>query len=79
MFPDPSKRDKPASPINATDRFGQTPLHHACAEGHVQTAGLLVSLGADEDRLDRDGQTALQLAPDDKTKEALRRVFDSEK
>jgi 26S proteasome non-ATPase regulatory subunit 10 len=53
-----------------------TPLHHACAEGHVETAILLVQLGADPDRLDKDGQTPLQLSPDDKTKEAIRKAIE---
>jgi len=74
MFP--SSTQKSASPINASDRFGMTPLHHACAEGHVETALLLVELGADTDRIDREGNTPLQCAPDDKTKDVLRRAFD---
>lgn len=73
MFPDPSH--KAASPINAADKFGMSPLHHACAEGHVEAAGLLVQLGADPDRLDKEGQTPLECAPDDRTKEALRKAI----
>jgi 26S proteasome non-ATPase regulatory subunit 10 len=71
MFPDPSQ--KAASPINGTDKFGMTPLHHACAEGHVEVAALLVQLGADTDRTDKEGQTPIQCAPDDKTRQAIRR------
>lgn len=74
MFPTPSQ--KTASPINAADKFGMTPLHHACAEGHVETAVLLVQLGADTDRLDKEGQTALQCAPDDRIREILRRSIE---
>ena len=73
MFPDPSQ--KAASPINAADKFGMSPLHHACAEGHVETAALLIQLGADADRLDKEGQTALDSAPDDRVKKALMKVF----
>jgi 26S proteasome non-ATPase regulatory subunit 10 len=74
MFPDASH--KAASPINAADRFGMSPLHHACSEGHVETAALLVQLGADSDRLDKEGQTALQCAPDDKIRETIRRAIE---
>jgi len=73
MFPDPSQ--KPASPINAADRFGMTPLHHACAEGHIEVAVLLLTLGADPDRTDKEGQTPVDCAPDDKTKERLRKAI----
>jgi 26S proteasome non-ATPase regulatory subunit 10 len=74
MFPDSSQ--KSASPINASDKFGQTPLHHACAEGHVEAAILLVRLGADQDRLDKQGETPLQCAPDDNTREKIRRALE---
>lgn len=74
MFPDPSA--KAASPINAADRFGMTALHHACAEGHTEVAVLLVQLGADTDRVDKEGQTPVQCAPDDKTREVIRRAID---
>lgn len=74
MFPNPTQ--KGASPINAADRFGMTPLHHACAEGHVEVAALLIELGADPDRLDKQGETPLQCAPDDQTREALRRAIE---
>jgi 26S proteasome non-ATPase regulatory subunit 10 len=74
MFPDPSQ--KSASPINAADKFGMTPLHHACAEGHVEVAVLLVQLGADPDRTDKEGQLPIQLAPDDKTRQIIRRAIE---
>jgi 26S proteasome non-ATPase regulatory subunit 10 len=74
MFPTPTQ--KSGSPINASDRFGMTPLHHACAEGRIETALLLVELGADVDRIDKEGQTPLQCAPDDKTKDILRKAME---
>jgi len=74
MFPNATQ--KAGSPINAADRFGMTPLHHACAEGHVEVAILLLELGADPDRLDKQGETPLQCAPDDNTRGALRRAIE---
>jgi 26S proteasome non-ATPase regulatory subunit 10 len=73
MFPDPSQ--KAASPVNASDKFGMTPLHHACAEGHIDVAVLLIKLGADPDRTDREGQTPVQCAPDDKIRESIRKAI----
>src|SRR5271156_833642 len=74
MFPDASQ--KAASPINASDRFAQTPLHHACAEGHVEAALLLINLGADQERTDKQGQTPLQCCPDDHIRDALRKAME---
>ena len=51
-----------------------TPLHHACAEGHVEAIRLLIRLGADPDRLDKHGQTPVQCAPDDKTADLIRKA-----
>jgi ankyrin repeat protein len=76
MFPDPSQ--KAASPINAADRFGMSPLHHACSEGHVETASLLLQLGADSDRLDKEGNTPIQCAPDDKTRKIIRHAIEGQ-
>ena len=74
MSPDSSQ--KPGSPINAADKLGMSPLHHACAEAHVEAVGLLVRLGADTDRLDKEGQTPLECAPDDKIKKVLMKVIE---
>lgn len=76
MYPSPSQKSSASSPINAADKFGMTPLHHACAEGHVEVALLLVQLGADPDRVDRDGNTPVQVSPDDKTRETIRRAIE---
>ena len=55
---------KNKSPLNATDVAGQTPLHHAIAEGHGDTAVALLKAGAETDKKDSDGFLALELAPD---------------
>ena len=55
------------SPVNAADRDGFTALHHAVAEGHGDVAvWLLVAAGAEGDRKNGDGMTALDCAPDSK-------------
>jgi 26S proteasome non-ATPase regulatory subunit 10 len=55
---------KNKSPINAADVAGQTPLHHAIAEGHGDTAVALLKAGAETDKKDADGFLAMELAPD---------------
>jgi 26S proteasome non-ATPase regulatory subunit 10 len=55
---------KNRSPINAADVAGQTPLHHAIAEGHGDTAIALLKAGAETDKKDADGFLAIELAPD---------------
>jgi 26S proteasome non-ATPase regulatory subunit 10 len=54
------------SPVNATDDAGQTALHHAIAEGHGDTAVLLLKKGAEAGKRDVDERLALDLAPDKK-------------
>jgi 26S proteasome non-ATPase regulatory subunit 10 len=54
------------SPINATDIDGMTALHHAVSEGHGDAAVFLLKAGAEHDKQDRDGNKAIQLAPDAK-------------
>lgn len=54
---------KHKSPINAADIFGQTPLHHAIAEGHGDTAVSLLKAGVDTKIRDNDDKLAIQLAP----------------
>lgn len=54
---------KHKSPINAADIFGQTPLHHAIAEGHGDTAVSLLKAGVDTKIRDSDDKLAIQLAP----------------
>lgn len=62
---------KNKSPINATDVAGQTPLHHAIAEGHGDTAVALLKAGAETDKKDVDGFLAMDLAPDAQVKSTL--------
>ncbi|AEO54392.1 hypothetical protein MYCTH_2296924 [Thermothelomyces thermophilus ATCC 42464] len=54
---------KHRSPINATDSAGQTPLHHAVAEGHGDAAIALLKAGAETDKKDVDGYLPLDTAP----------------
>jgi len=62
---------KHRSPLNASDDAGQTPLHHAVAEGHGDTAVALLKAGAETDKKDSDGFTALELAPDAQVKKFI--------
>lgn len=60
--------DTGKSPLNATDVDGQTALHHAVSEGHGDAALLLLQRGAEWDRKDAWEKTALEYAPDAKTR-----------
>jgi len=62
---------KHRSPLNASDDAGQTPLHHAVAEGHGDTAVALLKAGAETDKKDGDGLMALELAPDAQVKKYI--------
>lgn len=55
------------SALNTKDIFGWTPMHHALAEGHADTALELVRLGADPEVEDRDGKKPKDVAVDEKT------------
>ncbi|KAI9864921.1 MAG: hypothetical protein M1813_002692 [Trichoglossum hirsutum] len=59
------------SPLNAVDISGLTPLHHAISEGHGDTALLLLKAGAETDIRDREGQLAIDLAPDSKIRKFI--------
>jgi 26S proteasome non-ATPase regulatory subunit 10 len=54
------------SPLNATDVDGMTALHHAVCEGHGDAALLLLTMGADFEKEDKDGKRPLDLVPDAK-------------
>ncbi|KAH7326704.1 ankyrin repeat-containing domain protein [Stachybotrys elegans] len=55
---------KSKSPLNPTDIEGYTPLHHAVAEGHGDTAVALLKEGADFTIKTGEDILALDLAPD---------------
>jgi len=69
---------KNKSPINATDVAGQTPLHHAIAEGHGDTAVALLKAGAETDKKDVDGCLAIDLAPDSQVKKFILQTAERE-
>ncbi|PQE25546.1 ankyrin repeat domain-containing protein [Rutstroemia sp. NJR-2017a BBW] len=69
---------KNKSPLNATDVAGQTPLHHAVAEGHGDTAVALLKAGAETDKKDADGFLALDLAPDKQVKKYIVQMAEME-
>ena len=48
--------------VNAHDRAGATPLHHAAGFGNLATMKLLVEHGADVTHKDKDGYTPLWYA-----------------
>ena len=48
--------------LDEPDIDGETPLHAAVRPGHVRTARLLLSMGADANRATRQGQSPLLLA-----------------
>lgn len=48
--------------VNEIDRYGETPLHHACTHGSVSIATALLQNGAMIDAKNHDGKTPLQKA-----------------
>ncbi|RMZ76473.1 hypothetical protein DV738_g4894, partial [Chaetothyriales sp. CBS 135597] len=60
--------DQGKSPINGSDADGQTALHHAVSEGHGDVAVELLKRGAESDKKDADGRTALECAPNGKVR-----------
>ncbi|XP_050458784.1 ankyrin repeat and death domain-containing protein 1A-like isoform X2 [Cataglyphis hispanica] len=48
--------------LDATDKKGQTPMHYACAEEHLEAVEALIGLGANVDAQDNDGNTPLHVA-----------------
>lgn len=69
---------KNKSPLNATDSAGQTPLHHAIAEGHGDTAVALLKAGAETDKKDVDGCLPIDLAPDSAVRKYIARHAEEE-
>lgn len=52
------------SPVSAADMDGLTALHQAVSEGHGDAAVRLLKAGADPEKRDRDGNLAIEVAPD---------------
>jgi len=52
--------------VDAQDWRGRTPLHFAAAEGNSGAAQSLLQLGADPNAVDRDGESVLDLAREDR-------------
>ncbi|CAK9827321.1 Ankyrin repeat and death domain-containing protein 1A [Anthophora retusa] len=52
----------PRIELNATDKKGQTPIHCACAEEHLEAVEVLIGLGANVDAQDNEGNTPLHVA-----------------
>ena len=66
------------SSLDATDVDGFTPLHHAIAEGHGDTALALLKAGADTDKKNSEGNLAIDLAPDMKVKKFIKEAAERE-
>jgi ankyrin repeat protein len=55
--------------INARDKDGWTPLHHAVDAGHIGVVKLFLSKGAHINAMTKDGKIPLQIAMDKGHKE----------
>ena len=49
-------------PISARDKYGWTPLHHACFGGHAEVAESLLARGSKPEKPNKVGQTSLHAA-----------------
>ena len=65
---------KPGAPVNASDNHGMTALMHACAEGNLDVAQMLVKAGADYERTDKDGSSALDWIEDERMRLKFRQM-----
>ena len=50
------------SPVNVQDQVGDTPLHDAASQGHVEAAQVLIGAGAAVNAKNHRGETPLDLA-----------------
>ena len=57
--------------INIQDEYGNTALHFASREGHVEVITTLLAAGADKTIKDMDGQTPHDVAKNEDCKNAL--------
>lgn len=48
--------------VNATNEFGNTPLHYAAAQNQVDMAAVLIEAGANPNVSNNNGQTPLSIA-----------------
>lgn len=64
------------SPLNTKDIYGYTPLHHALAEGHADVGIQLVKYGADWKTETLEGQTALDIASNEKVRSWFKRSLE---
>ncbi len=58
--------------VNAADHAGETPLHIAARRGELSCAQVLLHHGARSDIRDRDGQTALDLAREQRKEDLVK-------
>lgn len=66
------------SPVNATDIDGCTALHHAIAEGHGDTALVLLKAGAETNKRDSNERLAIEMAPDAKVRDYVLKYAEEE-
>ena len=63
--------------VNAKDKYGLTPLHHAAWQGRNEIVELLIANGADVNAKDVDGGTPLHEAASDGRKEVVELLIDN--
>jgi|GEM_PF-2933247 ankyrin repeat protein len=65
------------TPVDATNRWGRTPLMVAAEKGQFGNVGLLLKAGADVDRIDDDGCSALHLACKNGNRNAVKQLIEA--